>query len=100
MRDVSDRRAIAVTDDPDRHRYVVTVDGQEAGVAYYAIRDGVVVFTHTVVDDRWEGQGVGSALARGALDDVVGSGRTFAAHCPFIAAWVGKHPEYASSAVG
>ena len=86
-------------DDADRHRYVISVDGEDAGFAYYSVRDGVVVFTHTEVDDRWEGQGVGSALVRGALDDVVSSGRSFAPRCPFVAAWVDKHPSYASSAV-
>ena len=89
-----------VRDDSERHRYVVSVDGEDAGSAYYAVREGVVVFTHTEVDDRWEGQGVGSALVRGAIDDVVGSGRTFRPVCPFVRAWVEKHPEYGESSVG
>ena len=89
-----------VRDDSERHRYVVAVDGEDAGSAYYSVRDGVVVFTHTEVDDRWEGQGVGSALARGALEDVVGSGGTFVARCPFIAAYVERHPEYQASRAG
>jgi uncharacterized protein len=88
-----------VREDEDRHRYVISVDGEDAGSAYYSVRDGVVVFTHTEVDDKWEGQGVGSALVQGALDDVVGSGRSFAPHCPFVAAWVERHPDYAGSAV-
>ena len=88
-----------VREDAERNRYVVSVDGEDAGSAYYQVRDGVVVFTHTEVEDRWEGQGVGSALVRSALDDVVGSGRKFAPHCPFVAAWVDKHPDYADSAV-
>jgi predicted GNAT family acetyltransferase len=88
-----------VRDDPEHRRYVVSVDGRDAGYAHYTVRDGVVVFTHTTVDPEWEGRGVGSALARGALDDVVGTGRTFAPYCPFIAAYVDRHPEYAPSAV-
>lgn len=86
-----------VRDDADGHRYVVSVDGSDAGFAYYQVRDGVVVFTHTEVEDRYEGQGVGSALVRGALDDVIGSGRSFRPSCPFVAGWVEKHPDYASS---
>lgn len=89
----------SVRNDPDGRRYVVTVDGEEAGVAHYAVRDGVVVFTHTEVDPKWEGQGVGSALARGALDDAVRSGGKFIARCPFIAAYVERHPEYTASAL-
>jgi uncharacterized protein len=96
---MSEERAIEVSDQSDRNRFVVTVDGEEAGAAHYAVRDGVVVFTHTAVEPRWEGKGVGSALARGALDAVVGSGGTFIARCPFIAAYVERHPEYAASAL-
>jgi predicted GNAT family acetyltransferase len=85
---------IAVADDPDQHRYAVTVDGVLAGGAYYEHRDGRVVFTHTEVDPAWEGRGVGSALARYALDDVRHTGRHAIPLCPFIAGWIRKHPDY------
>ena len=76
-------------------RYVIHVDGELAGSAYYRLADGVVEFTHTEVDDRFEGQGVGSALARAALDDVRRDGsRTVVPSCPFIAAWIDRHPDY------
>ena len=85
---------IAVLDDPENSRYLVTVDGVEAGGAYYEISDGRVVFTHTIVDPGWEGKGVGSALARGALDDVRATGRMAIPLCPFIAGYLTKHQEY------
>lgn len=85
---------IAVTDDPENSRYAVTVDGAPAGGAYYRFRDGRVVFTHTEVDPVWEGRGVGSALARAALDDVRRTGRHAIPLCPFIAGWIRKHPDY------
>jgi predicted GNAT family acetyltransferase len=84
-----------VTDVPARHRYEVTVDGDLAGFAEYRERDGARVFTHTEVFDAFEGQGVGSALARGALDDVRAQGRRLVALCPFIAAYLERHGEYA-----
>src|SRR5262245_30650845 len=91
-----DAAAIAVQDAPERHRYEVTVDGELAGFAVYEDRaDGVRVFTHTEVDDAYEGRGVGSALARGALDDVRASGGRLVARCPFIAAFIRRHDEYA-----
>jgi len=75
-------------------RYEVVVDGTVAGFAAYRLRDDVVVFTHTEVDPAFEGQGLGGTLAKGALDDV----RLHDAHivplCPFIAAYVKRHPEY------
>jgi uncharacterized protein len=85
---------VAVRDVPERHRYEATVEGRLAGFAEYRDRDGVRIFTHTEVFDAFEGQGVGSALASGALDAVdAGDGRIVAL-CPFIAAYIGRHPEY------
>lgn len=83
-----------VTNDEAGQRWVAEIDGQEAGYAEYQ-RDGDrVVFTHTVVDDSFEGRGVGSALARAALDDARGAGSTVVAQCSFIAGWIDKHPDY------
>jgi predicted GNAT family acetyltransferase len=84
-----------VTDVPARARYEVTVDGELAGFAQYREVDGARVFTHTEIFDAFEGKGVGSALARGALDDVRAQGRRLVALCPFIAGYLGRHDEYA-----
>lgn len=83
-----------VTEVPARSRYEVTVDGELAGFAEYRERDGARVFTHTEIFDTFEGRGVGSALARGALDDVRAHGRRLVALCPFIAAYLERHGEY------
>ena len=84
-----------VIDVPGRFRYEVTVDGELAGFAQYRQVEGVRVFVHTEVFDAFEGKGVGSALARGALDDVRARGRRLVAQCPFISAYLDRHPEYA-----
>ena len=86
---------IEVRDVPERSRYEASVDGVLAGHADYRDVDGVRVFVHTEVSDDYEGQGVGSELAREALDDVRASGRTLEPRCPFIRAWIGRHPDYA-----
>ena len=87
--------ATDVRDAPDRSRYEVGVDGELAGFAEYRDLDGARVFTHTEVFDAFEGPGVGSALAQGALDNVCRSGRRLVALCPFIAAYIERHDEYA-----
>jgi uncharacterized protein len=84
-----------VRDVGGRSRYEVTVDGTPAGYAAYRDVQGVRVFTHTEVDDAFEGKGVGGALARGALDDVRSSGRRLVPQCPFIAGWIDRHADYA-----
>jgi uncharacterized protein len=87
--------ATDVRDVPERRYYEATVDGVPAGFAVYHDVDGARVFTHTEVLDGFEGKGVGGALARGALDDVRKSGRAVVALCPFIAAYIARHDEYA-----
>ena len=85
-----------VTDNPDRMHFEVSVDGQLAGFAAYRLRgDDVIVFSHTEIDDAYSGQGMGGILARGALDQVRAAGkRGVVALCPFISAWIKRHPDY------
>jgi len=86
---------VQVTNNEAEQRYEARVDGELAGSAYYDTADDLIVFTHTEVDDAFEGQGVGSALARAALDDVRADGRRrVIPRCPFIKGWIDRHPEY------
>jgi predicted GNAT family acetyltransferase len=87
--------AVTVTDQPDRMRYEVHVDGMLAGFATYRRHDGNVEFLHTEVDEAFEGRGIAGQLARGALDDVRARGLRAVPLCPFIASWIGRHPDYA-----
>jgi predicted GNAT family acetyltransferase len=93
---------IEVRNNQDLRRYDALVDGVVAGFAEYELRGAdVIVFTHTEVDDAFEGKGVGGALARGALDDVRAAGtRRVVARCPFIKAWIERHPDYADLVSG
>jgi predicted GNAT family acetyltransferase len=84
-----------VRDVPERDRYEVTVDGESAGFAAYRDDGDVRVFVHTEVAPAFEGEGVGSALARAALDDVRASNRRLVAQCPFIRGYIERHPAYA-----
>jgi predicted GNAT family acetyltransferase len=87
---------VAVTDNPEQNRYEARVDGELAGFAEYHLTRSSIVFTHTQVLDEFEGHGVGSALARHALDDVRAKGeRDVVPVCPFIHGFIDDHPEYA-----
>ncbi|MBJ7359082.1 GNAT family N-acetyltransferase [Nocardioides sp.] len=86
---------VQVTDNPGESRFEAHVDGELAGFAVYTTADDLVTFTHTEVFDAFEGQGVGSALARGALDAVRADGtRKVLPRCSFIRGWIEKHPDY------
>jgi predicted GNAT family acetyltransferase len=86
---------VTVEDNPGRSRYEALVEsGVVAGYTEYQRREGVLVLAHTEVDDAFEGQGVGSALARGALDRARATGLPVRALCPFISSYAESHPEY------
>ena len=68
--------------------------GGHTAVAYYRLSPGVITFVHTEVPQALAGQGIGSALARGALEIVRTLGLKVVAQCEFIAAFMGKHPEF------
>ena len=83
-----------VVNNPAHHRYELTVEGHLAA-AYYKLADGVMTFDHTDVPSELGGKGVGSKLVKGALDQVRAAGLKVVANCPFVKAYIGKHPEYA-----
>ena len=88
---------VETTHHPEESRYEAHLDGELAGFAAYVLQgEESIIFTHTEVDDRFEGKGVGSALARFALDDVRRDGtRKVVPRCAFIRGWIDKHPDYA-----
>lgn len=95
MSDASALPRPEVRHDADLQRYAAYVDGRLAGFTTYTLSDHLIVFQHTEVDGAFEGQGVGSALARAALDDVrADGGRRVVPSCPFIRGWIAKHPDY------
>ncbi|NPD05659.1 N-acetyltransferase [Nocardioides sp. zg-1308] len=87
--------SVEVVDVPERQRFEALVDGTLVGFAAYQTTSEMVVFTHTEVDSSVEGQGVGGALVRGALDQVRGAGLRVLPICPFVQAWIARHPDYA-----
>lgn len=91
---------VTVTDNPGRSRYeALTPQGDIAGFVQYQRRRDRVVLVHTEVLPDYEGQGVASRLAKGALDHVRGLGLAVVPTCPYISAYIGKHPEYAGLVV-
>ena len=83
-----------VVDDPGAGRFEIRVGDDVAGYAEYREEGAALAFTHTVVEPAYEGQGIGSALARGALEAVRERGLQVVPYCPFIRSWIAKHPDY------
>jgi predicted GNAT family acetyltransferase len=91
----------SVVDAPERSRYEATLagaaapDGAVAGFVVYRLRGQRLVLVHTEVDPAFEGKGVGSALAKAALEDIRRRGLVAVVQCPFITTYLRRHPEYA-----
>lgn len=85
---------IQIHDDAENHRYVIEVDGERAGLAVYHIRGDRYFFVHTEVDPAFKARGLGTKLARHALDDVRSKDKLIVPLCPFIAAFVKRNPDY------
>lgn len=75
-------------------RFELLVDGEVAAIARYVLRGGRRYFVHTEVDERFEGRGLGSELARGVLERSREQGELIVPLCPFIAGYIEKHQEY------
>jgi predicted GNAT family acetyltransferase len=88
---------IQITDNPAQSRYEARAGDRVLGIVDYTVRpDGGLVLDHTEVFPGSEGKGVGTSLARGVLADVRARGIKPIIDCPFIAAYVRRHPdEYA-----
>ena len=82
-----------VRNNPALSRFELDANGHTA-VAYYQLSPGVITFTHTEVPPQLAGHGIGSQLVRGALETARAQGLEVVARCPFVTAFMAKHPEF------
>ncbi|HZG09043.1 MAG TPA: GNAT family N-acetyltransferase [Allosphingosinicella sp.] len=81
-----------VTDNRAESQYELVVDGHKA-LAAYQLADERISFTHTEVPTELEGQGIGTRLVAGALDQVRAEGLKVVPLCSFVRHYVETHPE-------
>ncbi|WP_134765606.1 GNAT family N-acetyltransferase [Nocardioides sp. 1609] len=87
--------ALDVVRNDDESRYEIRDGDTLLGFAAYQETPELVVFTHTEVFPGSEGKGVGGHLVGGALDDVRTRELRALPVCPFVQAYLQRHPEYA-----
>ena len=79
-------------------RFKLHVDGHTA-FEDYEYFDGGIAYIHTEVPPELAGRGLGSILARHILDYAQSEGLKVKAVCPFVKAYIEKHPEYQANSV-
>jgi predicted GNAT family acetyltransferase len=82
-----------VVDSPDKGRFEMAVPGGTAFATYRRAGD-VLIVPHTEVPPELEGHGYGSGLVWGVMVPARAHGLKVRAACPFVAAYLRRHPEY------
>jgi predicted GNAT family acetyltransferase len=83
-----------VRNNRDQGRFEIDLDGQ-LGILEYEIAEGRMIMPHTEVPVAQRGRGYGERLARAALDYAREQSLTPEPLCPFVRAFIARHPEYA-----
>jgi uncharacterized protein len=91
MSDVLDN--LEVINNKDARRFEVSLNGKVAMIQYL-LTNHLIVFTHTEVPSEFEGMGIAGKMAKTALDYAREAGIQVQPLCPFIAAYIRRHPEY------
>lgn len=84
---------LPVRHEPEGARFVVALPGGEAELLYQRFAEDVLDLRHTEVPPSGRGQGIGDALVRAALAYAGEHGLRVMATCPYVQAWLRKHPE-------
>ncbi|MGV9772009.1 GNAT family N-acetyltransferase [Streptosporangium sp. NPDC003464] len=80
---------------PGGDLFEAEMEGKHAGQLEFTRHEGLIIYTHTEVEPEFEGNGVGGALVRTALDAARAEGVKVVPRCPFVKTWIERHPDYA-----
>ena len=90
---------LEVVNNAAARRFEVQVGGYLA-VIDYILKEKLIIYTHTGVPDAIGHQGIASKMARAALDYAAANDLKVIPQCPFVAAYIKRHPEYQSLVQG
>jgi uncharacterized protein len=86
---------LTVADDAEQGRYEARRGSEVVGFITYRDHPGQRALIHVEVPPPLEGQGIGTRLVAGALDDIRRRGLSVEPVCPFVVDFLQSHPEYA-----
>ena len=89
-----------VTDNPQASRYELWLGTTRAGFLQYRAKPGTFLLIHTQIDAAFAGQGLGERLVAGALADLRARGLKLVPLCPFVRAYLRRHPDQAVLVAG
>lgn len=77
----------------EEKRYEYRLDDATPHITYER-RGNEIALTHTRVPAQLRGKGVGTMLAKDALDDIADQKLEVVPLCSFVATYMKRHPEY------
>jgi predicted GNAT family acetyltransferase len=86
---------LLVEDNRAKHRYEALAGERLLGFVTYRAEPGRITLIHTEVEPELEHRGVASQLVAATLDDIRARGLSVVPICPFVRAFIRRHPEYA-----
>ncbi|RZJ64341.1 MAG: N-acetyltransferase [Flavobacterium sp.] len=78
----------------DKKRFELDVDGHTAIIESILAKGDIMFLTHTEVPAALEGKGVGKRIVESALNYIKDHDYKLAPLCPFVAAYLKRHPEW------
>ena len=85
--------SISVVKNHELNRFEIYSDGELAGFADFKIENQMISYTHTEIDPRFGGKGLGSQLIKEALDEALEQNLEVAPYCSFVSAYIKKSGE-------
>ena len=85
--------SISVVKNYELNRFEIYSDGELAGFADFKIENQVISYTHTEIDPRFGGKGLGSQLIKEALDEALEQNLEVAPYCSFVSAYIKKNSQ-------
>lgn len=84
----------SIVNNKEKSRFEALLDDGEYAYIEYRWYYGDMALMHTVVPEDKQGQGIAAQLARFALEYAKEEKLKLMVYCPYVAAYLKKHPEY------
>lgn len=75
-----------------KKRFELQIEEETAFIEYIQTKNNVIYLTHTEVPRSLEGKGLGSLIVSKTLEYIKENGFKMAPLCPFVAAYLKRHP--------
>ena len=82
--------SISIVKNEELSRFEIYSDGELAGFADFKIENQMISYTHTEIDPKFGGKGLGSQLIKEALDEALEQNLEVAPYCSFVSAYIKK----------